>query len=96
MGLTDQDRAFISEGIAKATEHATTRLESAVENAIDSRLTAYGFDIRTPIEIQKDMAFISKMRKVVDSMVMRAIAIIIASGTVMAATWKIFGVTKLK
>ena len=72
------------------SEHSTKKLEIAVTNKMDERFTAYGFDTKSPVEIQKDMAFLTKMRKMVDSLIMKAIAVIIAGVGVTAILWKSF------
>lgn len=43
------------------------RMEKAVTRKMDERFTAYGFDIRSPNDIQKDMAKLSQWRKLSDS-----------------------------
>ena len=70
------------------SDHSTAKLEKAVTDKIDERFIAYGFDTKTPLEIQKDMAFLTKMRKLVDSFVMKTIALIIAGVSVIAILWQ--------
>ena len=76
--------------LQKMANHSTKNLQEAVVVEIDARFTAYGFDIKSPIEVQKDMAFVNKMRTLVDSMVMRTIAGLIAVGTTVGVIYKCF------
>ena len=47
-------------------------------NLIDERFSAYWFDIRSPIEIQKDMAHLHSMRKLVESVGNKVVMVVLA------------------
>ena len=77
--LNDEDKMFINNGIEHAINQSTTKIQEAVTETIDKRFIAYGFDIKSPIEIQKDMAHLSKMRKLVDSLSNKVVMFFIAT-----------------
>jgi hypothetical protein len=66
MTLEPQDMAKIENVIQRVadeiTSQQTTKIETAIKKTIDERFTAYGFDIKAPLEIQKDQAFSHKWR----------------------------------
>jgi len=63
------------------SDQTTVKIEAAVIKKIDERFTAFGFDIKAPIEIQKDQAWAHSARitceKVANKMVMLFLATLI-------------------
>lgn len=45
------------------SDHSTAEIKKAVKETMDETFTIYGFDTKSPLEVQKDMAWANRMRK---------------------------------
>jgi len=70
---------IISKIANEVSDRSTSKIAIAVSKTIDERFTAYGFDIRSPIEIQKDMAHLNKMRKLVEAISNKIVMLVFAA-----------------
>lgn len=83
-GLTNEDKEFINDGIEKALSQGTTRIRQTVRAEIDTRFTAFGFDVKSPVEVQKDMAMLSAIRKLAESISTKIILFLVAGAAASA------------
>lgn len=45
------------------SDHSTAEIKKTVKETINETFTTYGFDTKSPLEVQKDMAWANRMRK---------------------------------
>jgi len=89
-GFNDEQKKYLEDLVTSASNHSTGRIEGVVEKTMKKGFTAIGVDIEKPFEVQKDMAFVRIIRNFSESIITKAIAIVIASATLAGLGWKFF------